>query len=469
MPTDSLEKKVLRLCRETFGKVGQLQELVRLSGGANMESWALRYADRSMVLRRLPGGSRETVDGDDHLGAISLAAQAELIESAGRGGVTVPDVLARLEPRHGLGEGFIMSRVEGETLPHRILGQPSFAQAEAQLTQQCARELARIHALDPASVPEELRYLTPLELVREQAAKYRDTGALLPVFDFTLRWLQQNAPTPTPPAVLHGDFRMGNLMIDASGITAVLDWELAHLGDPARDLAYLCAPSWRFGHYDKPVGGFDQIDALLQAYREQSGRDIEPARLRYWLVFSTLWWGIVCLVMGELWRSGGDRSLERAVIGRRVSEVEADLLLLFEEILGLGGGNGVSWEPPSEHDFAGEIDYAELLTALGEWNRESVQAVASGHQLFESRVAGNALGIARRHARWAGVFDQASRERLREIGLDHASLCQALAKGSVGLDDNALWDHLRLSALERMTIDQPRYAGLQQARQRWCK
>lgn len=469
MLPDSLEEKVLLLCHEAFGEGSQLEELVRLSGGANMESWALRYGDRAMVLRRLPGGSREAMGGDDNLGAISLAAQADLIEAAGAGGVTVPTVLARLEPRHGLGEGFVMSRVEGETLPHRILGQPGFAAAEAQLTQQCARELARIHALDPASLPDELQYLPPLELVRAQAEKYRETGALLPVFDFTLGWLRQNAPPATAPAVLHGDFRMGNLMIDASGLTAVLDWELAHLGDPARDLAYLCAPSWRFGHYDKPVGGFDRIDALLQAYREHSGRDIEPARLRYWLVFSTLWWGVVCLTMGELWRSGGDRSLERAVIGRRVSEVETDLLLLFEKVLGLDDRNGLTWEPPSERAFEGEIDYAELLTALGEWNRESVQAVTRGHQQFESRVAGNALGIARRHARWGGNFERASRDRLLALGMDHAALCRALADGEIGLEDDAVWNHLRLSALERMTIDQPRYAGLAQARQRWCQ
>ena len=463
-----MEQKVALLCHEAFGDGSELEELVRLSGGANMESWALRYGDRAMVLRRLPGGSTEAMTGDDNLGAISLAAQADLIEAAEAGGVTVPTVLARLEPRHGLGEGFIMSRVEGETLPHRILGQPDFAAAQAQLTQQCARELARIHALDPANLPDELLYLPPLELVRVQAEKYRKAGALLPVFDFALRWLQQNAPPATAPVLLHGDFRMGNLMIGASGIAAVLDWELAHLGDTASDMAYLCAPSWRFVHYDKPVGGFDQIDALLQAYREHSGRDIEPARLRYWLVFSTLWWGIVCLAMGELWRSGGDRSLERAVIGRRVSEVETDLLLLFEEALGLADRDRLTWQPPSECAFEGEIDYAELLTALGEWNRQSVQPVTSGHQQFESRVAGNALGIARRHARWAGGFEQTSRDRLRAIGMDHGSLCQGLAEGRIELDNAAVWNHLRLSALERMTIDQPRYAGLAQARQRWC-
>jgi aminoglycoside phosphotransferase (APT) family kinase protein len=463
-----MKQKLGQLCGELFDRNAQVKELTRLSGGANMESWSFRYGDLRLVLRRRPGGSSEATDLDDNLGVISLAAQAELIETAARGGVTVPAVLGRLRPEHGLGEGFLMAKIEGQTLPHKILGQPEYAGAEAGLTQQCARELALIHALDPTTLPAELCYKTPLELVQEQELKYRQIAATLPVFDFAFGWLRRNAPAATEPTVLHGDFRMGNLIIDSAGISAVLDWELAHLGDPAQDIAYLCTPSWRFGHYDKPVGGFDQIGALLAAYREQSGRDIEPARLQYWLIFSTLWWGMVCLAMGELWRSGGDRSLERAVIGRRVSEVETDLLLQFEDVLALSGSNKLNWKQPDEVPFHGEIDYPELATALGEWNKQSVQEEASGHQLFEARVAGNAMGILQRQARWEGAFRQASTARLAAMGLDRQGLCRALCEQQVRLEDDAVWDHLRLSALERMVIDQPRYSGFHCAIQQWC-
>ncbi len=466
MSSDSFEQKLLQFCQEAFAGEGPLAELRRLTGGANMESWSFRYGDRNMVLRRLPGGVATPL-AEESLGAISLAAQADLIEAADRAGVTVPGILARLEPRHDLGEGFIMARIDGETLPHKILGRPEYARAESALTRQCARELARIHALDPSLLQGESPYRSPSQVVAEQQARYREAGAQLPVFDFALGWLARNAPPAAEPAVLHGDFRMGNLMIGREGITAVLDWELAHLGDPARDLAYLCTPSWRFGHYDKPVGGFDQIDALLQAYRQESGRDIDPARMRYWLIFSTLWWGMVCLTMGGLWRSGADRSLERAVIGRRVSEVETDLLLLFEEELGCGDRR-LAWRALEDEPAWGEIDYPELLTALGEWNRQVIAAGSSGHQLFEARVAGNALGIAQRHARWGQAFGKACSERLQVIGLDRAGLCRALASGEIGLEDHRVWDHLRLSAMERTSIDQPRYAGLQRAMELWC-
>lgn len=463
-----MKKKLEQLCDELLDRNAQVEELTRLSGGANMESWSFRYGDLRLVLRRRPGGSNDATELDDNLGAISLGAQADLIEAADRAGVTVPAVLGRLQPRHGLGEGFLMAKVEGQTLPHKILGQPEYAGAEARLTRQCARELARIHALNPTTLPAELRYQTPLELVQEQELKYRQIGSALPAFDFAFGWLKRNSPPATEPTVLHGDFRMGNLIIDSAGISAVLDWELAHLGDPAQDIAYLCTPSWRFGHYDKPVGGFDQIAALLAAYREQSGRDIEPERLQYWLIFSTLWWGMVCLAMGELWRSGGDRSLERAVIGRRVSEVETDLLLQFEDVLGLSAKSKLNWKQPDEALFHGEIDYPELAIALGEWNRQSVQEEARGHQLFEARVAGNAMGILQRQAQWGGAFQQASTARLAAMDLDHQRLCRALCKHEIGLEDDAVWDHLRLSALERMAIDQPRYSGFLCARQQWC-
>lgn len=468
MAHEEFRRNLTALCRERFGSDAEIAELQRLSGGANMESWSLRYGDHRLVLRRMPGGVADVAELDDNLGTISLDAQADLMGSASRAGVTVPAVLAKLEPHHGLGDGFLMARVEGETLPHKILGKAEFADAETKLTAQCARELARIHSLDPAALPAELRYLAPLEVVMEQERKYRGLKAAIPIFEFALGWLRRNAPEPTEPTVLHGDFRMGNLMIDASGITAVLDWELAHLGDPAQDLAYLCTPSWRFGHYDKPVGGFDRIEALLAAYRRESGRDIGLDRLRYWLVFSTLWWGLVCLAMGQLWRSGADRSLERAVIGRRVSEVEIDLLLLFEEQLGLDGRPKLRWDMPGESSPEGEITCSELLTALGEWTRQAVQPAVADHRLFEARVAGNALGMLRRHAEWGADFDRAGRFRLASIGMDHASLCTALGNDAI-VPDDAIWDHLRLAALERLAIDQPGYAGFREAKRRWCE
>ncbi|MFM7785841.1 MAG: DUF6285 domain-containing protein, partial [Gammaproteobacteria bacterium] len=272
------------------------------------------------------------------------------------------------------------------------------------------------------------------------------------------------------PVVLHGDFRMGNLLIGREGIGAVLDWELAHLGDPAQDLAYLCVPSWRFGRHEKSAGGFDSLPALLAAYAAESGRQIETSRIAWWLVYGTLWWGMVCLSMGQFWRSGEDRSLERAVIGRRCSEVELDLLLLLDEELGLAGGTrDLDWLPPLEPSFAGDIHGAELLTAIGEWARGTVQSGASGHALFEARVAGNALGMAQRAACWGSEFGAAEAAGLAAMGLDHAAFCAGLRSGHIAPADAPVWSHLRRRALQRIAIDQPAYAGNRRAITRWCR
>ena len=156
---------------------------------------------------------------------------------------------------------------------------------------------------------------------------YETIGWPNPVFALALRWLQQHRPKdPDSLSLVHGDFRHGNLMIGPDGLVGVLDWELAHLGDPMEDLAWLCVPSWRFGEIENPVGGFGQREALFAAYEAAGGQTVDPARVRFWEVLGTLQWGLMCSGMAEVFRSGADPSVERAMIGRRASEVEIDLL-----------------------------------------------------------------------------------------------------------------------------------------------
>ncbi len=464
MKGEEFQEKLAAYCTEAFGADGKLGQLRRLSGGASMESWAFAYGEEEFVLRRLPDGLSAD---DDGLRGVSLATQADIIELACAAGVTAPQVRGRLRPEHGLGEGFIMTKAEGETLPHKILGNPDFAEAERKLTEQCARELAIIHQIPVQSLPPSLEYFSPVELIRVQKDKYDEIGGLIPVYEYAFHWLNHNAPDASGKKLVHGDFRMGNLMIDRNGLSAVLDWELVRLGDPMQDLAYLCTPSWRFGHYEKLAGGFDSADSLLRAYAKASGTDVDPARFRFWLIYSTLWWGVACMVMGQIWRSHGDRSLERTVIGRRVSEVEIDLALLLEEILPDEICTPLDWSVPEEATVTGETGYGELLTALGEWNTGNVQPGLHGHDKFQSRVAGNALGIARRQAEWGPGFRDAAHARLAAIGCDHAQLCAGLSNGDIAVTDPDIWDHLRLSALERLSIDQPKYAGLEVALNKW--
>jgi aminoglycoside phosphotransferase (APT) family kinase protein len=117
--------------------------------------------------------------------------------------------------------------------------------------------------------------------------------------------------------------------VDENGLVAVLDWELAHLGDPVQDLGYICANVWRFGAAP-PVGGFGEYADLLAGYASVTGAAPPLQDIRYWQVHAALSWGMVCLLMLEMYRSGRDASLERAAVGRRLSEAEIDLLVLLE-------------------------------------------------------------------------------------------------------------------------------------------
>ena len=151
-----------------------------------------------------------------------------------------------------------------------------------------------------------------------------------PVFELAISWLRENPPPSSPPVLVHGDFRLGNLIVDKDGLAAVLDWELAHLGDAREDIAWLCVNSWRFGHSENRVGGFGQLGDLLSAYADAGGPTFSAEEIDWWEILGSLKWGIMCMIMYEAYRSGADPSVERAAIGRRVSETEIDLLNLLE-------------------------------------------------------------------------------------------------------------------------------------------
>jgi aminoglycoside phosphotransferase (APT) family kinase protein len=199
------------------------------------------------------------------------------------------------------------------------------------LARQCGEILARIHSTPPPAEAYIGTSDAAGELDRYEQA-YRLTKSERPIFELAFQHLRKKMPTPVVPALVHGDFRNGNLLVDPEvGIGAVLDWELAHIGDPAADLGWLCVNSWRFGRPDRPVGGFGQYNALLEGYEAVLGRRIPLERVRYWEALGSLRWGVMCLMMYQSWDEGPETSVERPMIGRRVSETEADLIHLLEE------------------------------------------------------------------------------------------------------------------------------------------
>ena len=302
--------------------------LKRLSGGASQETWSFDATTAGetvpLILRRAPGGSRPPSET-----AVSLATEAKLIELAGAASVPVPTVRYVLAKEDGIGDGFIMNRVAGETIARKILRDDEFANARPILARQCGEILAKLHSVDRAALPP-LR-ISPAE---SEIAQYRNIykahGHPHPVFELALRWLADNTPPPsTAHTLVHGDFRNGNLMIGPDGIRAVLDWEIAHVGDPMEDLGWICVNSWRFGNIDQPVGGFGTREDMFEGYEAAGGGTVDPARVKFWEVLGTLKWGIMCTIMVTAFKTGADRSVERATIGRRSSETEIDLLRLL--------------------------------------------------------------------------------------------------------------------------------------------
>ncbi|MGH3300273.1 MAG: phosphotransferase family protein, partial [Streptosporangiaceae bacterium] len=298
-----------------------IEGVTRLSGGASRETWAFDALApdgrrTELVLRRDPPG-RPSEPG-------ATAREAAAIRAAATAGLAAPDVL--LVSEHGAhtgAAGMVMRRVSGETIARRILRDGQYAAARAVLVRQLAEFAAGLHALPaPAFFPRP----DPLAQLREQLDSFSRPSE---VFELALDWLGANPPPAREPVLLHGDFRLGNLVVGQDGLRAVLDWELTHAGNPAEDLGWLCVKAWRFGAA-LPVAGVGTREDLLAAYRAAGGADIPPAELRWWEILGTLRSGVICLTQAWAHLSGAHRSVELAAIGRRVCEQEWDLLLLLD-------------------------------------------------------------------------------------------------------------------------------------------
>ena len=327
--TDEIESALNRLAPKLGGQPGDIGNVRRLSGGASQETWAFELASggatRRYILRRAPNGLSEARSN----AGLTLAGEAALIQAAGASGVPIPPVAYVCEETDGLGEAFIMDFVDGETIARKLLREARYGAARSRLPADCGRALAGIHGIA-------LDHLPPLETtdaagqLDRYEELYRGYNIPRPVFDLAFQVLRTSLPEPLGPVLVHGDFRLGNLMVDETGLAAVLDWELAHIGDPREDLGWLCVNSWRFGQTEHRAGGFGALEAVLEAYAAAGGNAFAPSDIDWWEMLGSLKWGIMCLTMYDIFRSGSDPSVERAAIGRRVSETEVDLVALME-------------------------------------------------------------------------------------------------------------------------------------------
>jgi aminoglycoside phosphotransferase (APT) family kinase protein len=454
-----------RVLRRTIDGFESMLSVHRLSGGASQQTYRIvtdtTDGERVLALRRSSNASAL----ED---ALPLATEAKLMTTTRATGVPGPPVVHILEPDDGLGDGFIMAWVEGETIGSRINHQTRYATVRSDLARQCGEILARIHATDLQAngLVAELEQIDAATLVRRTWDEYRELDVPQPVIDFAGRWLTDHVPASSPARLVHGDFRNGNLIIDeVDGIVAVLDWELAHVGDPLRDLGWVCTRSWRFGRPELPVGGFGEIDDLVSAYEQESGEAVDRDRLRYWEVFGSFWWAVTCLRLADTYRSGSETSVERPAIGRRSSEAQIDCVNLL-----IPGTVSLS-EASDSADGDGLPTPAALVDSVARYLRDDIVATAEGRERFLALVAANSLAIAHRELRLGPAARSAEHGRLRELFDSEddlirlrARLCEELREGSLPPDTPGLAHHLRSTAADQLGIDQPDYPGLTTAR-----
>lgn len=362
----------------------EITELRRLTGGASRETWAFTANGQELILRRDPPG-RPSLPG-------VMRREADAMRACRRAGLRVPEVLADDDGELLGTTGLVMRRVPGETIPRRILRDEAFTEARGALVGDLGRFLAGLHAIDPAELPD-AETPDPLDSVWE---KYRRLDDRSPTFDKAYAWLVANRPPPSSDALIHGDLRVGNVIVGPAGLDAVIDWELVHVGDPLEDLAWLCLKAWRFGE-PLEVGGLGTIDDLIAAYEAAGGRPVDRGALHWWLVEKTLSWGIGCMLQADFHLSGRVRSVELAAVGRRVAEQEWDLL----ELLASDACRAALAAPrpaPQSDDARpyGRPTARELLEAVHDFLTDKVMASEDPALAYHGRVAANVLGIVER-------------------------------------------------------------------------
>jgi aminoglycoside phosphotransferase (APT) family kinase protein len=313
----------------------------QLTGGASRETWALdvevdggpESGRQGLVFRRDMGGTI-------HDEALTREQEFRLLQVAYESGVLVPRPRWFCADPGVLGSPFfIMDRLDGESVGRRIVREPALAEARSRLPQQMGEQLACIHRIDAAR--EDLAFLpasdpgcSPAQTARKRAARQLERfGEPHPVLELALRWLTAYAPACATPVLVHGDFRIGNLMVCPDGLRGIFDWEFAHVGDPAEDLAWPCVRSWRFGHDTLRLGGIGRPEEFFEAYRKAGGPAIDYEAVHYWEILGNFRWAVGCISQANRHLSGQAPSIELASLGRRTAEMELELLDLIEKQL----------------------------------------------------------------------------------------------------------------------------------------
>ena len=336
MDAPHIARRLALALQRHAGLHGSVEDLRRLTGGATKTTWSfdLLTADgrRPMILQQMPtttASASESASAGIAAPKLDAAEDARVMIAARAHGVPAPAVLAVLDVHDGLERGYVTERVEGETLGRKLVSDPAYAGARRAMAAQAGTILAAIHSMPVAELPF-LQRLSPARELEVYAGLLARTGFSHPALEYAVQWVRKNLPVDWPDALVHSDFRTGNLIVGSEGIRCVLDWEIARIGDPMQDLGVLCMRTWRFGGAGE-AGGFGAREDLYAAYERASGRPVDPLRVRFWEAFSNLKWAIGCVRRGLSVRADGSpASLELCAVGRRMEEPLWDFFQLIE-------------------------------------------------------------------------------------------------------------------------------------------
>lgn len=316
-----MDDRLAAVLMPTLGARVSIENLTRLTGGASRSTWAFEaVTDQTripLILRMGPPDDRHA----------DMELEAAVQQRAAAAGAPVPQILTADNSPTALGTPYLIcAAITGETIVRRIYRNLD-VDGRSHLLQQCAQALAAIHRADPTDIG--LGESDQLSQWRRRLDEIGDTTA---TWEWAFRRLPASRPDPTPKVLVHGDFRMGNLIVDGCDLAAVLDWELVQLGEVYEDLAWFCIRAWRFGAPEHlGAGGLGSVEDFLTAYEAASDTALDREVFRWWLAVATLRWGVICRYQAERHLSGQTRSVELAAIGRRVCETEWDLLDLLEK------------------------------------------------------------------------------------------------------------------------------------------
>ncbi|RMF78379.1 MAG: phosphotransferase family protein [Chloroflexi bacterium] len=331
---DEIRTRLAEYLTAMTGYPAKVPHVEQLPGGASRETWrvdaVLNEQENRFVLRRdLP-----TVMYDK---ALSREQEYHILQLVHDSGVAVPQPRWYNTEPQILGSCFlIMDYVEGFTIGRKIVSMAALDGARQLLPGQMAEQLAHIHGVHVPS--EAYSFLTgfaddetPVQrTIREIREMLEKLHIDSPVFEFGLRWCEEHAPQTQEKVLLHGDFRIGNVIVTESGLQAIIDWEFAHIGDPHEDLAWPTLRDWRFGQGQQRFGGIADREPFLIAYEEASGRPVDRDTVDFWEILGNIRWAATALSQSQRHLSGGDLNIELASLGRRSAEMQLEMLLLIQ-------------------------------------------------------------------------------------------------------------------------------------------